>query len=541
MRRIRQVLRLAFESGLKGRQIARSLSMSPATVGEYLRRARLAGLSWPLPGELDDAELEARLFPPPPKRTRAPRPLPDWAEVHCEFKRKGVTLMLLWEEHKSVHPEGLQYSQFCERYRRFAKTLNWVMRQHHRAGEKLFVDYAGQTVGIVERATGEVHEAEIFVAVLGASNFTYVEATWTQTLPDWCASHIRTFEYMGSVAELLVPDNLKSAVISPSRYEPGLNATYLALAEHYGTAILPARVRKPRDKAKVENGVLLAERWILARLRNETFFSLAELNRAIAALREALNDKAFKKLPGSRRSQFERLERPAMKPLPAGRYVYAEWSKARVSIDYHVEVDGHYYSVPYQLIGKQLDACSSAHTVELLHGARRVASHRRSHAKGHHTTVPEHMPKRHREYASWTPERLVRWAAASGVATAELVTTIMASRAHPQQGFRSCLGIMRLGKSVGPERLEAACRRALDIRAHSYKSVQSILKNRLDEKPLPLPQAPAAEPIVHDNIRGAKYYDGEPRIENEAAHAGGDEGAAPEPRAEHTPPRPAYR
>jgi transposase len=531
---------LAWEAGLKQRQIARSLTMSPATVGEYLRRARLAGLSWPLPGELDDTQLEARLFPPPPKRACAARPLADWAEVHCELKRKGVTLTLLWEEYKATHPEGLQYSQFCERYRRFAKTLNLVMRQHHRAGEKLFVDYAGQTVPIVARATGEVREAEVFVATLGASNFSYAEATWTQTLPDWCASHIRTFEYMGSVAELLVPDNLKSAVIRPCRYEPGLNATYQALAEHYGTAILPARVRKPRDKAKVENGVLLVERWILARLRNQTFFSLSELNQAIAALLEELNDKPFKKLPGSRRSLFEALDRPAMKPLPAERYVYAEWSKARVSIDYHVAVDGHYYSVPYQLVSQQLDVCLSAHTVELLHRARRVASHRRSHAKGRHTTVPEHMPRPHREYASWTPERLVRWATQSGPATAELVATIMASRAHPQQGFRSCLGLMRLGKSFGAERLEAACRRALDIRAHSYKSVHSILKNRLDEKPLPPPEEPTGEPIVHGNIRGATYYHAEHRTEEKLPGASGDEEATSEHGTEHTTPEPTY-
>ena len=541
MRRIRQVLRLAWEAGLKQRQIARSLTMSPATVGEYLRRARLAGLSWPLPDALDDTQLEARLFPPAPKRARAARPLADWAEVHCELKRKGVTLTLLWEEYKATHPEGLQYSQFCERYRRFAKTLNLVMRQHHRAGEKLFVDYAGQTVPIVARATGEVREAEVFVATLGASNFSYAEATWTQTLPDWCASHIRTFEYMGSVAALLVPDNLKSAVVRPCRYEPGLNATYQALAEHYGTAILPARVRKPRDKAKVENGVLLVERWILARLRNQTFFSLSELNQAIAALLEELNDKPFKKLPGSRRSLFETLDRPAMKPLPAERYVYAEWSKARVSIDYHVAVDGHYYSVPYQLVSQQLDVCLSAHTVELLHRARRVASHRRSSLpKGGHTTVPEHMPKPHREYASWTPERLVRWATQSGPATAELVATIMASRAHPQQGFRSCLGLMRLGKSFGAERLEAACRRALDIRAHSYKSVHSILKNRLDEKPLPPPEEPTGEPIVHGNIRGATYYHTEHRTDEGLPGASGDEEAPSEHGTEHTTPEPTY-
>ncbi len=506
MRRVRQVLRLAWEAGLRQRQIARCLSMSPTTVGEYLRRAKLVGLSWPLPAELDDAGLEARLFPPAPRLTPAERPLPDWAEVHCELKRKGVTLALLWEEYKATHPEGLQYSQFCERYRRFAKTLDLVMRQHHRAGEKLFVDYAGQSIPIVERSSGEVREAQLFVAALGVSSLTYAEATWTQTLPDWCGSHIRTFEYMGCVPELLVPDNPKTAVTRTCRYEPGLNRTYEELAEHYASAILPARVRRPRDKAKAENAVLLAERWILARLRDHTFFSLSEVNAEIAILREQLNDKPFKKLPGSRRTLFEQLDRPAMKPLPAERYVYAEWARARVHIDYHVEVEGHYYSAPYALVGKQLDVRLTAHTVELLHRARRVASHRRSSRKGAYTTVTVHMPKPHREYARWTPQRLVRWAEKTGPATAELIASVMASRPHPQQGFRSCLGIMRLGQTYGAERLEAAARRALRIDARSYRSLHSILKNGLERQALPHTEVAARAPIPHPNVRGAQYY-----------------------------------
>ncbi len=505
MRRVRQVLRLAHEAGLTQRQIARSLKMSPSTVGEYLRRAKLAALSWPLPEDVDDAQLEARLFPPSAP-ARQPHPLPDWAEVHCELRRKGVTRALLWEEYKTNHPDGLQYTQFCEHYRRFAKRLDLVMRQEHRAGEKLFVDYAGQTVPIVERETGKLREAQVFIATLGASNFSYAEATWSQSLPDWCASHVRALDYIGVVPELFIPDNLRSAVTRPCRYEPLLTRTYEALAEHYGAAIIPARVARARDKAKVENAVLVVSRWILARLRNQTFFSLEELNREVRRLLEWLNNRPFQKLPGSRRSMFESLERPAMKPLPAKAYVYTEWTLARVNIDYHLEVKRHYYSVPHTLVGKQLEVCLSANTVEVLYQRNRIASHRRDDRPGRHTTVPEHMPKSHREYARWTPQRLLRWAERFGPATAELVEAILASRRHPQQGFRSCLGVLRLGKSFGEQRLEAAARRALHIGARSYRSVHSILKNGLDLQPLPGAEDLAHEPIMHPNIRGAHYF-----------------------------------
>jgi transposase len=506
MRKIRHVLKLAWESGLTKRQIARSLALSPTTVGEYLRRAEDARLAWPLPPNWDDRQLEAALFPSLPRGHRDTRPEPDWPTIHQDYKRKSVTLLLLWEEYKAVHPDGVQYSQFCDRYRAWAGKLNLVMRQHHRAGEKLFVDYSGQTVPIVDQTTGEIRQAEIFVATLGASNHTYAEATWTQTLPDWIASHIRCFEAMGCVCELLVPDNLKSAVTRPCRYEPDANATYEDMADFYGTAILPARVRKAQDKAKVEGSVLLVQRWILARLRHHTFFSLAQLNVAIRELLIDFNQRPFKKLPGCRQDLFEQIDRPAMQALPSQRYTYAEWKLARVHIDYHVEVLGHYYSVPYQLVKQQLEVRITGNMVEFLHHNKRVASHRRSALKGRHTTLPEHMPKAHRQYAQWTPQRLVRWAEKSGPATAELIAIILRSRAHPQQGFRSCLGIMRLGKSYTDERLEAACRRALHLNATSYKSVKSILDKDLDRLPLPETEAAPQEPIVHPNIRGAGYY-----------------------------------
>jgi transposase len=505
MRKVKEILRLYWGTGLSQRQIAISCGISRPTVTEYIRRAEAAGLSWPLPVEMDEAQLEQRLFP----RVRpqgAERPQPSWAQIHQELKRKGVTLFLLWQEYKEIYPEGFQYSTFCEYYRLWEGQLDLVMRQPHRAGEKLFLDYAGQTVPVIDRASGEVRPAQIFLAVLGASSYTYVEATWTQSIPDWIASHIHAFEFFQAVPEVLVPDNLKGGVTSPHRYEPDLNPTYQELALHYGVAVVPARVRKPRDKAKVEQAVLLAERWLLARLRHHPFFSLAELNAALHRLLEQLNRHPFKKLPGSRWELFQQLDRPAMCPLPAERYSYAQWLKAKVPIDYHVEVAEHYYSVPYQRVKQELEVRLTAHTVELFHRGVRVTSPVRSAQRGHHTTLTEHMPRAHQAYAEWTPQRLIHWAEQTGPHTAAVVAAILASRPHPQQGFRSCLGLMRLGEAYGKARLEAACQRASALQAYSYKSIASILKQRLDQKPLP--ENPESSPLRHPNIRGAEYYHG---------------------------------
>jgi transposase len=505
MRKIREVLRLRFAVGLSSRQVATSLQLARSTVGEYERRLAAAGLGWPLPAGLSDTELERRLFPPPPPVRRALRAVPDWPVVHQELRRPGVTLMLLWEEYRATHPQGFAYSWFCDHYRAWAGKLDVVMRQSHRAGESLFVDYAGQTLEVIERTTGEVRAAEIFVAVLGASNYSYAEATWTQALPDWIGAHVRALEFFGGVPEIVVPDNLASGVSRAHRYEPDLNPSYAEFAGHYGVAVIPARVRRPRDKAKVEVGVQVVERLILAALRHRTFFSLAELNGAIAELLERLNRRPFKKLPGSRREAFEAIDRPALRPLPATPYVYATWKRVRVHIDYHVEVDGHYYSVPYALVKQSLEVRLSAHTVECFHKGQRVASHIRSHLKGRHTTVAEHMPKAHREYAAWTPQRLVRWAEQTGVATAGVVAHILAHRPHPQQGFRSCLGILRLAERYGPARLEAACRRALRLGACRYKSIESILQRGLDRQDPP-EQQELALPAAHDHLRGPDYY-----------------------------------
>jgi transposase len=505
MRKIKEVLRLKWGCDLSDRKVAKSCSVTHPTVADYVSRAETVGLSWPLPEDLDDAKLEQLLFPAAASITPGERPAPDWVKIHQELRRKGVTLSLLWEEYKETYPEGYQYSRFCDLHRVWSGKLDLVMRQEHRAGEKMFVDYAGQTVPVVDPSGGSTREAQIFVAVLGASNYSYAEATWTQSLPDWIKAHIHAFEFFDGVTEIIVPDNTRAGVSRACRYDPDLNPTYAELASYYGTAIMPARVRKPRDKAKVEVGVLVVERWILARLRNLTFFSLLELNTAIRKLLDRLNTRSFKKLPGSRKELFEILDRPALRPLPPSRYQYAEWLKARVNIDYHIEVDKHYYSVPYQLVSKQVDVRLTANTVECLHKNKRVASHKRSYQKGRYTTLKEHMPTAHREYLEWTPERLVRWAQKTGESAAALVETILSSRPHPQQGFRACLGIMRLSKDYGEERLEAACRRALVINARSYRSVKSILKNGLDKKPLPEPAAPS-DPIEHANIRGAEYY-----------------------------------
>lgn len=506
MRKIKEALRLHAESRLSGRAIARSMAIGPATVFDYLARARLANLTWPLPAEFDDASLERLLFPP---QGAAPTEhvQPDWGYVHQELRRPGVTLLLLWEEYKARHAEGgYQYSRFCDLYRTWARKVDVTMRQNHRAGEKLFVDYAGDTLGVTDPTTGEIRRAQIFVAVLGASNYTYAEATWTQGTLDWLGSHIRAFSFMGCVPEMLVPDNLKAGVTRPCRYDPDLNPAYYEMARHYGVAIVPARVRKPRDKAKAEVGVQVVQRWILATLRNRVFHSLAEVNAAIRGLLEHLNRRPFKKLDGSRQSIFETVERPALKPLPAQRYELADWRKARVGLDYHVELTRHYYSVPYTLARQEVELRFTPTTVEILHGGLRVASHARSFDRGRHTTLPEHMPKSHQKFLEWTPERITAWAAKKGGHVERMTQAIMEFRDHPVQGFRACLGLLRLEHIYGAERLDAACRRALHYQSVGYKSVERILKAELDKQPLP--EAPGQAPpwVDHENVRGPAFF-----------------------------------
>lgn len=505
MRKIKEVLRLSWGCQQSQRQVALQCSISRPCVGEYLRRASDAGLSWPLPQELTDTQLDRLLFPPTPKLCADQRGVPDWAAVYEELRKKNVTKFLLWQEYRELNPLGYNYSWFCDQYRRWLGKRDLSMRQHHRAGEKLFIDYAGHTIAIVDSRTGEESQAQIFVAVLGASNYTFAEATATQSLPDWIGSHVRAFEFFGAVPEILVPDNLKSGVTKAHRYEPDLNPTYQDMAQHYNVVVIPARVRRPKDKSKAELGVQVVSRWILAALRNHTFFSLQQLNTRISELLIRLNDRPFRKLPGCRRSRFETLDRPALKPLPANAYIFAEWGKARVNIDYHVEVDRHYYSVPNAYRKKQLDVRYTEQSVECFYNSQRIASHCRSRMIGHHTTVREHMPESHRQYGDWSPERLISWAHQYGKCTAELVNQIMQARRHPEQGYRSCLGILRLEKTYGAERLEAACQRSLLLGTLRYKSIESILKHGLDQID-PVNDEEPVLPDDHDNIRGPSYY-----------------------------------
>jgi transposase len=477
--------------------------MGVGTVSEYVERARRAGVSWPLPPELDDAALEARLFPAAPAGRE--RVLPDLAAIHQELKGVGVTLHLLWEEYRQVHGErGYGYSQYCELYRRWAGQLRPLMRQLHRAGEKLFVDFSGKRPSIVDRRTGELVAVELFVGVLGASGYTYAEATATQKLHDWLGAHERMLEYFGGSAAIWVPDQLKGAISESCRYEPGVNRTYQELASHYGAVVIPARPGKPRDKAKVEAMVLVAQRWILARLRKRSFFDLVELNAAIRELVDELNERLMQKLKVSRRELWERVDRPGLKPLPAARYEVSQWARCRVNIDYHVEVAGHLYSVPYQLIGQLLEARYTSTIVEVYHKGQRLDSYPRRYERGA-TTRSEHMPSSHRAHAEWTPSRLVHWAEKTGPACGRLVAGILKSRPHPEQGYRACLGLMRLGKLYSASRLEAACERAEHLRSYSYRTVKNILaasQDRLALGDAPHDRATAA----HDNIRGGEYY-----------------------------------
>ena len=509
MRRIREVLRLKHELRRSHREIAGSLGIANSTVSDYARRASAAGISWPVPEGLDDAALEAALFPPsPPSGVR--RPVPDWDRVHRELQRhKGVTLELLWLEYREAHPDGYQYSWFCERYREWRGTLDVAMRQVYRAGEKAFVDYAGPTFEVVDRSTGEVRDAMVFVGVLGASNHTFVDVTRSRSLPDWTVSHVRMFEYWGGVPELVIPDNEKAAVRKASRYEPELNATYRDLASHYGTTVLPARPGRPRDKAKAEAAVQNVERRIMAPLRNRKFFSLGELREAVRPLLAELNERPFKKIEGSRRSWFEDLDRPALKPLPAQRYEYAEWRRARVNIDYHIQVEHAFYSVPHQLGRREVDVRVAAHTVEIFHRHRRVAAHLRTRARGGYSTESSHMPASHRAHAGWTPSGLIAWGRRAGPRTAAFVEQLLDSRPHPEQGYRSCLGLRDLLRVYGGERLEAACRRALRIGTLTYGSVKSILATGLDRADDE--QYELSLPGRHANIRGPEYYAPIPR------------------------------
>lgn len=504
VRDIRTILRLSHEQGLSVREIAERLKIGKSSVSTYLLRAREAALSWPLPPACDDdARLEKLLFGRagrPPQDCREP----DWALVAREMKRKGVTLTLLWQEYRSAHPDGYGYTWFCEGYAAFQQRTSAVFRHRHAAGEVMQTDYAGPTVPVIDPTTGTVHPAQIFVAVLGASNLTFAYASFSQKLVDWIDGHVRALTFYGGVTKGIICDNLKAAVAKALWFEPTLNATFAALAEHYDTTVLPARSRKPRDKGRVEGAVLIVERWILARLRNRTFFSLAALNEAIAELIEDLNNRPMRHIGKSRRELFEEIERQALAPLPAVPFEYSEWKTAKVHPDYHVEVDKTFYSVPHRLIGCTVEVRLTHRVVEIFHDHNRVASHVRRSQRSGHVTVSDHMPKAHQRYANTTPRSLIERAERIGSHVAILVERMMRDRPHPEQGYRSAMGILSLAPRYGPERLDAACERALTINAVSYSSVASILKSGLDRDRSAT--GPAAPTPQHANIRGGSYY-----------------------------------
>jgi transposase len=510
MRKIKEVLRLHHEASLSRRGIAQALNVSYGSVVNYLNRAQQAKLSWPLPEDMDERTLGRLLFPSQPATGQRRFAEPNYSTVHQELKRKGVTKQLLWQEYRQQYPEdGYSYAQFCHRYLKWLGRQQRSMRQIHRAGEKLFVDYCGPTMPVVNPDTGEVRQAQVFVAAMGASNYTFACAHWSQKQEDWLDAHVQAFEFLGGVPEVVVPDNLKSAVRKTHRYEPDLNPAYQQLAAHYQTAIVPARPYKPKDKAKAEVAVQIVERWIMARLRHQTFFTLASLNLAIQFLLGDLNQRPFKKLPGTRRSQFEQLDKPALRPLPSSPYQYAEIKQARVHVDYHLEFDKHYYSVPHHLVKQAVEVQASHNMVVIYSQGQRIASHPRSHRQGAHSTCPEHMPHSHRVMSEWSPDRFLSWAGDMGKETQAVVNHLLKEKRHPEQSYRRIMALLSNAKKYGRERLNNACGRALLINSPTRSSVESILKQGLDQVAIGIPDNAVQEELNldhHENVRGEGYY-----------------------------------
>ena len=517
MRKLAEVLRLRFELKLSYEQIARSCSIALGSVHKYLKLAQLKGIGWPLPDGWNNERLNAALFPPKPPAIIEPaspaqRALPDFAALHEQLRSdKNVTLMLLWEEYREAqgNVNAYAYSRFCELYQRWRSKLDVVLRQEHKPGEKMFVDWAGATIPVHDRHTGQVWQAALFVAALGASSYIWAEATPDQQMESWLRAHVHAFEYFAGIPALVVPDNTKTGVTKAHRYDPDLNLTYYNFALHCGFGVVPARPYKARDKAKVESAVQLSQRWIVAVLRHRKFFSLEELNVAIGELLAKLNHRPFRKKDGSRFSLWEAIDKPALKPLPLSPFDLSEWLRARVNIDYHVAFDANFYSVPYNLVHEIVEIRSTPTVVEILHNGTRVASHLRSRKTNDAVTINEHRPKSHREHLEWTPSRMVHWAETIGPHTARLFERIMNDKPHPEMGYRGCLGIIRLAKKYSEARVEAASERALLAGACRYKSIESILKNGLDQIPVNNPPSspqPSSTP-PHDNIRGSEYFE----------------------------------
>jgi transposase len=508
MIKLKELLRLKHEAGLSVRQIALSLSLSIGAISKYLNRAKAAGIGWPLPADLSDQSLLAILQPRRTSATALVLTEPDYAQMAVELKTKGMTRQLLWEEYAEAFPDNHYcYSRFTVLFRQWHKKQQLSMRQTHRVAEKLFVDYCGPTLAVVNPDSGEIRSAQVFVSVLGASSYTFAEATWSQSLPDWIGSHVRAFEFYGGVPEVVVPDNLKSAVSKACRYDPVINPSYQQLAEYYGVAVIPARPYKPKDKSKAEVGVQIVERWIMMRLRKQTFYTLSSINLAIRLLLDELNRRPFKKKTGSRLSQFEQLDRPALRALPNSPYVYRHIKKARVHLDYHVEYNHHYYSVPYQLVKEEVMIHAGEHLLEIFYQGKQVANHPRVYHHGGHSTNPDHLSKAHRAHQQWSPTRFLQWASDIGPNTEVVIRHQLESRRHPEHGYRACLGLLNLAKKYGKQRLENACHRAHHIGGMQYKNIASILSKSLDKLPIESESTePTTLPLFHDNVRGPDYY-----------------------------------
>ncbi len=510
MRKIKEILRLRYEIGLSLRGVSQSLNIGYGTVSDYIKRAEQANVSWPIPSDMDERDLGLLLFPTQPLTGQRRFAEPDFMICFMELKKTTkVTRHLLWQEYRQQHPDdGYSYAQFCHRFKEWQGKQKRSMRQIHIAGEKMFVDYAGPTMDMVNPDTGEIRTAQIFVAVLGASSFTFACAHWSQQLPDWLDAHVQALTYFGGVPEIIVPDNLLSAVSKTHRYEPRINASYLQLAEHYQTAIIPARPYKPKDKSKAEIGVQVVERWIMARLRHQQFFTLTSLNQAIRLLVDELNDKPFQKLPGTRRSQFEQLDKPVLRPLPSNPYQYTDIKRARVHIDYHIEYDRHYYSVPHHLVKQEVEVQVCDNTVAVYHHGQRIASHLRSYSKGTHTTLREHMPEAHKSVHDWSPERFLKWADNIGSETHKVVSILLQKKRHPEQNYRAVLALLSNAKKYSNERLNNACGRALLINSPTRSSIESILKQGLDKVVIETDEIMQEGLALdtHENVRGEDYY-----------------------------------
>lgn len=506
MRQLREILRLRLHADLSMRQIKDSQRISLGVVQKVCSKAQAQSLNWEAVEALDDQQLASLFYPAADTRVTGDLELPDWVEVHRELRRKGVTKHLLWEEYTQRYPNrSYSYAQYCYLYQEWAKKQRRSMRQIHKAGDKLFVDYAGQTVPIVNGDTGEIRTAQIFVAVLGASNYTYCEATWTQSLPDWLGSHARTFTHLGGVPRLVVPDNLRSGVSKACRYDPDVNPSYQQLSAHYGAAIMPARPLKPKDKAKAEVGVQIIERWILARLRHHTFFSLAELNTCIKALLVDVNNRPFKQLKGTRQQWFEALDKPALAPLPKHAYQYTDIKTVKVNIDYHIQYDRHLYSVPHHLVGEKLELHAKDQLIELYFHKQRICSHARKYRPGT-TTVPEHMPIRHEKHHQWSAGRIMNWAKELGDEVLIWVQAQLKNKQHEQQAYRVCLGLLNLSRGYPASRINNACAIANKHRLYRLKQVRSILQSNQDQLLDESKEQLTLLPQAHENIRGPKSF-----------------------------------